>query len=111
MKDFVFIGKMDRRIDIVKKIPTKGSTGADYLTSVNIASVWASKKPLKSDESVDDKVVMINSDQFVIRYHPDIVKEKIQHLYVVDNNVELNVYGVEKVGRKQFLKLNCDRRE
>ncbi|QLE02886.1 head-tail adaptor protein [Galbibacter sp. BG1] len=111
MAEQMYIGKMDRRIAIVKRIKSKSTSGADSYTETTLATVWAEKKELKSEEAVDDKVVTINAHQFVIRFHPEIASEKVQHLYLVDENDEYDIYGVEMVGRKQFIKINCERRE
>lgn len=111
MAEQVYIGKMDRRIQVIKRIKTKTPSGADAFTETIIATVWAEKKVLKSDEAVDDKIVTINAHQYVLRYHPIIAAENIQHLYLKDDSVEYDIYGLDPMGRKQFLKINCERRE
>ncbi len=111
MKKAVHIGKMDRRIDVIKRNKTRSSTGAEIFTESILISVWAEKKVLKSEEDIDDKVVTINEYQYMIRYDPDLAAQKIQHLYIRDGIDEFDIYGFDPIGRKQFLKIDCEKRE
>ena len=111
MKQQVYIGKMDRRIEIVKRIKVRGSTGAETFTETTIASVWAERKTIKSEEALDEKIVTINEQQYIIRYHPDIAKETVQHLFIKDDVIEYDIYGFNPIGRKEYLIIECERRE
>lgn len=111
-KDALFIGNMDRRIQVIEKITTKSEdTGAEILTNNLLAEVWAERKTASSDKQLDDKVVALNVVVFGIHYHPDIVSKNIQDLFVIDEGVEYEVYGVEPTGRKKYIKLKTQKRE
>lgn len=111
MSDQVFIGKMDRRVKITKRITTRGSTGAENFTEELIATVWAEKRGISSDKEKDDKIIALNVVTFLMRWIPEIYAEKLQTLYVEDGGDQYEVYGFEEIGRKQFLRLKCQHRE
>ncbi|WP_106793974.1 head-tail adaptor protein [Aquimarina sp. Aq78] len=110
-KPEVYIGSMDRRIEIIKRNKSRSSTGAETYTETALTTVWANKKLLKSDEALDDKEVTINEHQYIIRYDPIIANEKIQHLFIRDHTDEFEIYGVEEIQRKKFFKIDCEKRE
>ena len=110
-RDGIYIGKMDRRIEIIKRIKTKGSTGAEVFTENVLVAIWAEKKMASTDKVLDEKVVAMNVVQFTIRWHPLISGENLQSLYIKQGDDEFEIYGFEEVGRKQFMKLKCQYRE
>lgn len=110
-KSVIYIGSMDRRIEIIKRNKSRSETGAETYTETVLATVWANKRVIKSDEALDDKDVTINEHQYIIRYDPIIAVEKIQHLYIKDDNDEFEIYGVEEIQRKKFFKIDCEKRE
>lgn len=107
----IYIGNMDRRISVIMKVATKGTTGAEVFVNTTVATVWAYRKSASSDKELDDKVVALNVFEYLVRWHEAIAAENIQALFIDDDGVEYEIYGVEEVGRKQFLRLKCERRE
>lgn len=111
MVDENYIGKMDRLIQVIEKTETKSTTGAISYTDVIIAEVWAERKSATSDKEIEDKVVALNVFQYYMHYHPVIASKMMQELYVNDNGLEYEVYGVEELGREDRIRLKCERRE
>lgn len=109
--DVTYIGKMDHRIQFVKLVKTKGSTGAEVKTESIVATVWSEKKTAASDKVLDEKVVAMNVVQWMIRWHPDIVSENVQSLIIRNGTDEFEIYGVEEIGRRQFLRVKTQYRE
>ncbi|MEM9685304.1 MAG: head-tail adaptor protein [Bacteroidota bacterium] len=107
----IHIGQLDRRIQINSRVKAKTDIGSETYVTDTLAMVWAKRQSMSSTEEVEDKIVAVNSYDYTIRYHPDIVGQPIQNLYIVDENREFDIYGVEPVGRDQYLILKCVSRE
>lgn len=102
---------MDRRIQIIKKVRTKTDTGSETSVDSPVATVWANRKSASSDKVLDDKVVALNVVTYQFRYHPDVAAENIQDLFVLDQGDQLEIYGREEIGRKDYFKIKCQSRE
>lgn len=110
-KDAIYTGNMDVRVTVFKKNKTKTETGSVDHINVDVATVWAERKTESSTKVLDEKVVALNMVSYRMHFHPAIKAEKIQDLFVSDNGLELEVYGVDFVGRKKYMILKCQDRE
>ncbi len=109
--DGIYIGKMDHRIQVIKRIKSKGSTGAENYTESELAVVWADKKMASTDKVLDEKVVAMNVVQFTLHWHPNIAGENMQSLYIKEGTTEFEIYGFEEIGRKKYIRFKCQFRE
>jgi len=68
------IGRLDRRITIIKKVVSEGESNEDYLDSwEEVATVWARKDDLRGKEVViADKVQFMYLTVWSMRYRSDI---------------------------------------
>jgi len=107
----IHIGKMDSLIQVVRKVKTQSTTGAQTSSTEVVAEVWAHKETASSDKVLDDKVVALNVVSYQFRYHPALDGESPQELYVQDGSQVLEIYGFEILGRRDYFKLKCQIRE
>ena len=110
-KTALYIGNMDRRIKIMKKVAVKGTTGAETFQDVLITDAWAERRTANSDKVLDDKVMALNIVLYSVHWFPGITLENIQALFIVDEGSEYSNYGYEFIGRKKYVKLKCQIRE
>lgn len=110
-KNALYIGNMDRRIKIMKKVATKGTTGAETFQDVLITDAWAQRTTTNSDKVLDDKVMAFNIVLYSVHWFPEIALENIQALFIVDEGSEYSIYGFDYIGRKKYIKLKCQLRE
>ena len=109
--DAIYVGNMDRRISVIKQIRTKDETGADTKTDETIVECWAQKVTASSDKVLDEKVVALNVVVFQCHWHPKIVAENMQALFIREGGGDYEIYGVEEIGRRKYLKLKTQYRE
>lgn len=99
-----FIGQMDRKIQLVQKVKTQTTTGAEVSSEVVISEPFAAMKDISGGEEVDGKVRHLVSRTYTIWFNP-FVKEKGTALIVVDEGRKFEILHTIEVGRRQYLEL------
>lgn len=110
-EDALYIGEMDRLVQVIKKTVTKSTTGAEEKTDKVLVELWAERKMLSSSEALDGKIVALNVLEYRAHWHPVIAEENIQDLYIKDGVDEYDIHGFDELGRKKHIRFKCQKRE
>lgn len=106
MKESPFIGQLDRRVAISYTSEIKSTTGENVKTTVSIDTVWAQYKDKSGNLSQDEKVVHVNTREYMIRYRAEIWAKRLD-LLLTDDGLVYRIYHAEKLDRNKFIKLTA----
>lgn len=100
----IFIGQIDRKIEVIELIKTKTTTGSTTNTQQVIASPFAYMNEVSGAEDAEGKIRHLVNRTYAIRYNA-LVLEKSNALKVKDGNELFDVVHVKELGRKKHLQL------
>lgn len=100
----IFIGQMDRVIELREKVITQTSTNAEVTSEVLLCSPYAKMNDVSGGEDVEGKVRHLVNRTYIIRYNPD-VKAKGTALVLVDEDKKFEIIHIIELGRKQHLEI------
>ena len=105
----VRIGDLDRKITIQSVSETLDSeTNHSVLTYSTLATVWAKRLKVQSNESYEAKQqVAVNVVRYLIRYRTGIT----ERMRIVDNGSTYEISGIEEIDRKNTLILTAEKRD
>jgi len=101
-----FIGQLDRRIAIYEVINTASATGEKQLTTTLLCNAFAQYKDRSDTLTQDDKVLHVNTRQYIIRYRSDVHSKRLA-LEIEEDGLRYRVYSVVEMGRNKFLQLTA----
>lgn len=101
---YIFIGQMDRLIDILLVGKTRSDDGGISEGSTSIANPFAYMKEVSGDEDPEGKIRHIVNRTYTIRYNSQVLQHNTK-LKIVDGNQTFNVYHVKELGRKKHLEI------
>jgi hypothetical protein len=104
MEKMPFIGQMHTIIKIVEKVETRNSTGEMDVTDIVIAIPVSFREDISGSEDVEGKIRNMIKRSYIIRYS-DEIKAKGDDLVVIDGNKRFDIYYIQELGRRRFLKL------
>ena len=111
MADKINIGSLDVRISIYKKeVSSTTTTGETIKADVLLKETWASRYDKSSNEEEEGKIYLVAVREYVIRYNSEIVQDG-ETMFIRDVDGDYNIYGIEQIGRKDYLRLNAVKRE
>lgn len=99
-----FIGKMDRKVSIVKFVSTRNSTNEKEVTQEVISEPWASMDDISGTEDVEGKIRYLVNKKFTIRYNQEVNDLKNQLGLLFEGKL-FDVINVIEIGRKSHLQL------
>jgi len=106
-----FIGELSHKVVIFHIDPNlKTSTGETTKEPVEIGEIQSKREDNGGSESEDEKVFYFQKRIYTIRYVPQ-VHLKGEEMFVRDEDGDYQIYSVELIGRKEFLKLKTTKRE
>ena len=111
MNNKVYIGQLDVRIALYVNKRETSSTGSKEKTLVLFRECWAKEDFISGTEEEDGKIIALNVKRYVIRYNPELQKQKITDMVVLHDGVMYNIYSVSQLNKKEFTVLKCSRRE
>jgi head-tail adaptor len=100
----IFIGQMDRVIQIKKKVITQTSTNAEVTAEELVCSPWAYMEDLSGNEDVEGKVRHLINRTYTIRYNAE-VKSRGTALTLFDEERKFEIIHIVEIGRKQHLEI------
>lgn len=100
-------GKLRRRIDIQKNVPTQDAAGQPIASWTSLGRVWASRQPLSARELLQaEQIVGTGAESYRIRYLSTVTTR----CRIEDDDVYLDINGILNVdGRNRELILLCKR--
>jgi SPP1 family predicted phage head-tail adaptor len=103
----IIVGKFDRLITIQQPDGQRSETSNEPSGNwEDVAQVWAKKEFFKGREKMQgDQPISVGDIAFHIRYRDD-VREKMR---VVFEDVTYNIFSVEEIGRREVLRIYCQR--
>lgn len=101
-----FIGQLDHRIAIYQNTTIDTSTGEDQESEVLLCNAMAQYKDRSDTLTQDDKVLHVNTREYIIRYRKDVYDNRLSLVVRIDNS-DYRVYSVVEMGRNKFLKITC----
>ena len=111
MSDKVYIGQLNQRVEIWHIDPTnKSLTGETTKTPVLIGPIQSLRKDGGANETQEDKIFYLQNRTYTIRF-VEIVFKKGEEMFVRDEDGDYQIYGIELIGKKEFLKLKTNKRE
>jgi len=99
-----FIGKMNRKVSIVKFVTTRNSTNEKEVTQEVIAEPWAAMVDVSGNEDIEGKVRYLVNKKFTIRYNQTVNDLKNQLGLIYEGKL-YDVVNVVEIGRKSHLQL------
>ncbi|TVZ55602.1 SPP1 family predicted phage head-tail adaptor [Lutibacter sp. Hel_I_33_5] len=112
MKNSVFPGELNVRIEIKKKTSTQSPTGAPVDTIELFKSCRAKQIDLRGNEEEDGKIRFLITTEFIVRYDKALTKGKINDMMVVDDEgLEYQIISVIDKIPKRYLSIKTLRRE
>ncbi len=103
----IIVGKFDRLITIQQPDGERSaSTNEPSGDWEDVAQVWARKEFFKGREKMQgDQPISVGDVLFQIRYRND-VQEKMRVLF---DDVTYNIFSIEEIGRREVLRIYCQR--
>ncbi len=100
-----FIGQLNRKIQILKMVKTRNSTGEEEIVYNVIASPYAMMQDISGNEDIEGKVRHFINRHYTIRWCGIFGANVTTDLLVQDGTNRFNIYHNIELGRKQFIKL------
>lgn len=99
------MGDMDRRLALTQITRISDGAGGNSEAWATVATVWAEKVALRATERFAADVTQNPvTAKFRIRYRSGVVPT----MRAVVDGVTYHIHGVEEVGRREYLLLNCE---
>jgi SPP1 family predicted phage head-tail adaptor len=106
------IGRLDRRITIIKPILSQGTSGEDKITGWeeldNLSKVWAMKSETRGNTLVQsDRVVFSQTVTWTVRYRTDLT---VAMRIVNDDSQVYEIIGINEAnkGRERFTEITAN---
>ena len=110
MKRAVYIGQLDRLVNVNQIQTTITTTGEKIKSEVVYAQTWAKLDDVSGNENEDGKIVALNVRKYTLRFDDEIVQNGTQ-MSITDDDGVYNIHSVEQIERKNYLVLKCSKRE
>jgi hypothetical protein len=110
--DNIYIGQLDKRVEIVKYSDVQSETGAPEHAEETVVTTWAKCEFQSGNEELEGQVISLNIRNYTTRFIQELLNEgeKFYITDIVDGGL-FNIHHVEQVGRKEYLILKTSRRE
>lgn len=96
------VGKMDRRITLLRRTLTRNDLGEQVATYAEYATVWAEKRDVSGREYLaSQQIVAENTVRFFIRYRDDVLLT--DRIVCGDRTYDLT--HVAEIGRRDGLEI------
>lgn len=99
-----FIGKMDRKIQVVLIEKQRDEVGGVTTVPTVICNPYSFMKELSGNEDPEGKIRHIVNRTYTIRYNAQVLQHNTK-LKVIDGENVLDVYHVKEIGRKSHLEI------
>jgi len=110
MKKAVYIGQLDRLVNINQIQTTITTTGEKIKSEVLYAQTWTKLDDVSGNENEDGKIIALNVRKYTVRYDNELVQNGTQ-MSIDDADGTYNIHSVEQIERKNYLILKCSKRE
>lgn len=101
----MYIGKMDRQVEIQYRANTQDSTGEDVPTWKTLARVWAQATPMNAKERFASEMERESKVYtFRIRY----IKGVQADMRLVHESQNYRITGIAEIGRREGLELTAE---
>lgn len=110
MSDNVYIGELNHKIKIYEKTKVKSTTGENVETDSLLFMIWAKVEDAASSEQEDGKVMLYAQRNYTVRYHQTII-DRGEQLVIKESDGDYRIYGVARIGKKDYIKIKTIKRE
>lgn len=101
-----FIGQLDRRIAVYRRIEIQNEIGEQVSEDEKLFNAFAKLDEVTGGEQLEGKILHHIERKYTVRYRKEIVQES-NELFVRDGVVNYEIKHVREIGRKAFLELIC----
>lgn len=110
--DKVYVGQLDRRVAIHRYTTVKDDIGESNKQQQLLVETWSKVQHVSGTEQTEGKVISLNVRDYIIRF-VQAVYDDGEMLGIVDalDQGVFDIYAVEMIGRKEYLRLKARRRE
>jgi len=107
----IFAGMLNHRIEIyLNKAGISSATGETAKSDELVGPISCMLEDGGGNENEDGKIYYLSSRVYTIRFVEDVWK-KGEQMFVRDQDGDYEIYSVELIGKKEFLKLKTSKRE
>lgn len=101
-----FIGQLDRRISVYRRIEIQNEIGEQVSEEQLVFKAFAKLNDTSGGEELEGKILHRTERNYIVRFRQEILTEN-NELFVRDGIVNYEVLHVREIGRKSFLELKC----
>lgn len=106
MTDKPFIGKMDKKIQIVLVGKTRDDAGGIGTAETVVCNPYAYMKEVSGDVDPEGKIRHLVNRTYTIRFNSEVLLKSTQ-LQVKDGDLVFEVFHIKEIGRKSHLEILC----
>lgn len=104
MRQVLQAGELDRRITIQRKSVARDAYGAEAITWVTLAVLWARRRDLTAREyNAAAEQQSARTVAYDIRYRTDLTTA----MRIVEGSRMSSIVGIAEMGRREWLTLTC----
>ncbi|HET8885232.1 MAG TPA: head-tail adaptor protein [Salinimicrobium sp.] len=106
----VNVGKLNRRVELFKKVEAKQPTGERTHTVESLGKAWVERIEVSGNEDDNDgQILSLSVCRFIIRFTRDLLITGPQY-FIRDEDGDYEIHSTQIIGRNRFLELKCSRR-
>lgn len=111
MKDTVFAGQMNRRVEFFENTTQKNASGEPIETEVSLGVRFVKRLDANGSEEEEGRLVALALCRFQMRFNADLFT-KGATLFVRDFDGDWEVIGMPRLlsGRKRYMEVKCRKR-
>ncbi len=110
MKEFVNIGELNQRIELISFTETKSTTNTPIKTENEPVKRWAKVIDVTGSEDEDGKIRALSVRSYIITYSLSVLQNGTKML-IRDVDGDYNIHHAGMKGNKRYLVLKCSKNE